>query len=555
VETLSVEGRQIGDVVLLRIEKRAVFLGLNLFELVESAQRELRESSGDCQVPFDSWIGASRSGKGLLFQIDNREVWLPASEITVNEGLKTVGIPRWLALDKELPLSKADAEDEPSELRLEFVKDLVDCLAADMAKDGGFNSALVLEKRQDKAMLRMNLKRDFGHVKGPIIALNAYMDAGLLSSLTGREVQSWSVPIKMVGTEVTQFSDGYFGKVTLMDKGGQPKSSARRILQGVKTITEGQAEKVLIVTWKKLAEYLIGEQKNGRMDQDIAVAWFGGIEGVNQYESREVAIIIGTPSVPADDLVEMAHALWASDPETLDTRQHHAWRQYPYCDADGNGMEVQVREFIDPRLNLLMKHFRQHEILQAVHRIRPVRHHNRKVYLFTNLPLEQLPPTQLTNLGVLIGGSDGYQAIQPLIGMVLDQVSGIWADGLFKLLQSLKAGGIDQQAKKAETQSWPSRVISVINYIYNNNVDPTALSLDFSLSTIKRWLNKYVEHYQLHFVRLKIGDGPPLIVYHRPDQLAEDQVRSLHQALRDLQGEEDLLEEEVLSDGSRNSTY
>ena len=41
-----------------------------------------------------------------------------------------------------------------------------------------------MEKYQDKAMLRMNLKRDFGHVKGPIIALNAYMDAGLLSSLT-----------------------------------------------------------------------------------------------------------------------------------------------------------------------------------------------------------------------------------------------------------------------------------------------------------------------------------------------------------------------------------
>ena len=464
-------------------------------------------------------------------------MWLPTNEVTVNEGLKIVELPRWLALDKELPLSKADADDEPSELRLEFVKDLVDYLAADLAKGGGFNSALVLEKHQNKAMLRMNLKRDFGHIKGPVIALNAYMNAGLLSALTGREVQSWSVPIKLAGTEVIQFTDGYYGITTLMDKDGQPKSSAKRILQGVKKITEGQAEKVLIVTWKKLAEYLTEEQQSGRLDQDIAVAWFGGIEGVNQYESREVAIIIGTPSVAADDLVEMAHAIWASDPVPLDTRQHRVWQQYPHCDADGNGMEVQVREFIDPRLNLLMKHSREHEILQAVHRIRPVRHPGRQVYLFTNLPLEQLPPTQLTNLGALIGGSDGYQSIQPLIEMVLDQVSGIWADGLFKLLQLLKSGDIDQQVKKAETQSWPSRVTSVINNIYNNSIDPTALSLDFSLSTIKRWLNKYVEHYQLHFVRLKIGDGPPLIVYHRPDQLAEDQVRSLHQALRDLPGQ------------------
>jgi len=118
--------------------------------------------------------------------------------------------------------------------------------------------------------------------------------------------------------------------------------------------------------------------------------------------------------------------------------------------------------------------------------------------------------------------------------MVLDQVSGIWADGLFKLLQLLKAGDVDQQVKSAENQSWPSRVTSVINYIYNNKLDPTALSLDFSLSTLKRWLVEYADQSKLHFVHLKIGDGPPLKVYYRPDQLVEDQVRVLHQALRDL---------------------
>lgn len=120
--------------------------------------------------------------------------------------------------------------------------------------------------------------------------------------------------MKMEGTEVVQFTDGYYSKTTLMDKDGQPKSSAKRILQAVVAISEGQAEKVLIVTWKHLAEYLIEEQKSGRMNQAIAIAWFSGIEGVNQYESREVAIIIGTPSVSVDNVVEMAYALWASDP-------------------------------------------------------------------------------------------------------------------------------------------------------------------------------------------------------------------------------------------------
>ena len=136
-------------------------------------------------------------------------------------------------------------------------------------------------------------------------------------------MQPWLVPVKIEGTEVVQFTDGYYGKTTLMDKDGQPKSSAKRILpkssakrilQAVVAISEGQAEKVLIVTWKHLAEYLIEEQKSGRMDQAIAIAWFSGIEGVNQYESREVAIIIGTPSVSVDNVVEMAYALWASDP-------------------------------------------------------------------------------------------------------------------------------------------------------------------------------------------------------------------------------------------------
>jgi hypothetical protein len=142
-----------------------------------------------------------------------------------------------------------------------------------------------------------------------------------------------------------------------------------------------------------------------------------------------------------------------------------------------------------------------------------------------------------------------------LIEVVLDQVSGIWADGLFKVLQLLKVGDMDQQVKNAETQSWPSMVTTVINSISNNNLDHTALSLDFSLRKVTRWLNKYAGRSQLHFMCLKTGDGPPLKVYYRPDQLVEAQVRALHQALRGLQGEEDLLEEEVLSDGSRNSTY
>jgi len=86
--------RQIGDAVLLRIDKRAVFLGLNLFELVESAQRELRESSGDCQVPFDSFVDASQ----IIIFIDTFNlIWgtvFSATIFTVYTGLHYLYVNR-----------------------------------------------------------------------------------------------------------------------------------------------------------------------------------------------------------------------------------------------------------------------------------------------------------------------------------------------------------------------------------------------------------------------------------------------------------------------------
>jgi len=96
-----------------------------------------------------------------------------------------------------------------------------------------------------------------------------------------------------------------------------------------------------------LAEWLITQQESRKFDNRVAIAWYGGIEGLNVYQHLEQAILIGTPTAPVDDIIEMGHAIWANDETLLDTEVRQVWRQYAYKADDRSGMENLVMEFAD----------------------------------------------------------------------------------------------------------------------------------------------------------------------------------------------------------------
>jgi hypothetical protein len=53
------------------------------------------------EVDYDEFVHETEKG-GMLFVIDEKEVWLPASVIEVDTDSKTITMPRSLAKDKGL---------------------------------------------------------------------------------------------------------------------------------------------------------------------------------------------------------------------------------------------------------------------------------------------------------------------------------------------------------------------------------------------------------------------------------------------------------------------
>ena len=77
---------------------------------------------------------------------------------------------------------------------------------------------------------------------------------------------------------------------------------------------------------------------------------------------------------------------------------HRVWEQYDYRDINGKGYEVQVRRYQDERVERMARIYRESEMVQAAHRVRPVVNSgNREIIILSNIPIPQLAPTHLTS--------------------------------------------------------------------------------------------------------------------------------------------------------------
>jgi hypothetical protein len=492
----------------------------DLPELVAGAREVVdQDKAPHVRVEFEVMIDISKNGKSILMRIDGNEIWLPVSEIELDEAAKTVTMPKWLAakhnLSESIPLDEidvaAEVEESKSELLLNFADDLVACLEADLKKKAPFNSSLVITKIAKSPTLRLNLKRSFNHVTGPVVMLDAFAEPELLSALTGRKVKQWRVPLKMASDEVIQVIDGQYGITTLWNKSeNAPKKAVMRLMKAVNRITTGKESETLIVTWKALAQYLIALQQQGEFDSRAAIAWYGAIEGINTYEDRTQAILIGTPSPQKDDIIEMGQAIWANDPKLLNTEVRQVWRRYAYKDANGNGKEAKIWEFEDERLNMILRTYREYEMIQAAHRIRPLLTAGKLIYLLSSLPIEELPPTRLTTLNELAGDAkpEGYDEFVVLVETLVNRYTGVW-HGVFEMAKS-------------------SNLTLVINNISYNSAQIAKFLQMLSRDKCFRWLPKVAKQLGLVSTRLVFTKGLSLKVFYRSGQLDENKIRELY---------------------------
>jgi len=114
---------------------------------------------------------------------------------------------------------------------------------------------------------------------------------------------------------------------------------------------------------------------------------FGAERGTNRLVDRDALIVIGTPQPPTPSLVETASMVFDSRVLPFNT----TWT-LRYTSYQGTHYEIETSGFWDdPDLHIILQQYREAELVQALHRARPLRQAV-DVWLLTSLPLPGIQP-------------------------------------------------------------------------------------------------------------------------------------------------------------------
>ena len=506
IEKLKQEERILGGTAMERILAE-IPEDTTLTELLEEAK--IYASIPDrCKAIRAYPVDYSENGAWLV-KVKKRQVWIPESACWIvdhREGI--IMVEPWVIEQKGLtPLPDDDS------LPLNFLSDLVEVLNTEYEKyqQGDYNSQITIGRLPGlkRPVIRLNLPKPFAVPEETrLVMLDGLGIPELLSVLTEREIETWTAPLQP-DVEVITITDGSYGITTLFDKAGRkPKKSCYRLLQLTNQIVEQAPKDTVIFTWKAIEGVIRQMQANGEFNTQVEIDHYGNLESKNTYEHKKTAILIGTPTPSAENIIELASAIWVND-TPLDTQsiKEGNWRPYQYVDVQGNGYAVEVREFKDERLNMILHTYREQELIQAAHRIRPVLYPGKRVHLLMNIPLDELPPSRVTTIKELkVETSEAFRALTSFIEDIVREHTGIWKD-------------------------------LIINSKHGQNVTNNICLLHFGRAclptggTLNRWFYRAVsqlDYVSTNLICQKSGVGVKLKVWHNGN-LDVDKIRELYQ--------------------------
>jgi hypothetical protein len=140
---------------------------------------------------------------------------------------------------------------------------------------------------------------------------------------------------------------------------------------------------------------------------DVKIAHYGALRGSNAYRGHDVLLAqVYHPN--RDQIIREGRALFADDPIPLN--EHMVLEERTLRDSTGTSWTITVPTFVDPRLAALLEARREHELLQAALRGRPLDHPEVQITLLFSLPLAGLPPTIISELPPTPQSNEGRQA-------------------------------------------------------------------------------------------------------------------------------------------------
>lgn len=506
IEELKQKERYIGkeamERILARIPQETTFEKL-LKEAMDYANIPDR-----CRaVRFDHLVFYSEKSNSWLIQIDGKQRWIPedACHIVDYDGIAMM--EKWVIEKHELT-PMPDNETLP----LNFLSDLVRELSTEYEKYKAgceYNSIITIGRLPGlkHPIIRLNLPKSFSVPNDTkLVLLDGSGIPELLSVLTGREIETWEAPLQP-DVEVVQTTDGSYGITTLRHENEKKQKTYEKLTQLAKQIASEAPEDTVIFTWQDIEKVIREKQASGEFPVEVEIDHYGNIEGKNDYEDKQTIILLGTPTPNPKDMIELASAIWRDDtPLDMESIKTGNYRPYQYVDAQGNGYAVEVREYQDERLNMILQTYREQELVQAAHRHRPILYPGKRIVLETNLPLDSLPPSTLTTVKALtVETSVEFGEFMEGIQEIVKIHSGVW----FSLIK-------DEYLQKCNKHKY---ILHSCKYSL-----PTGGTLQqwFSLAVSKLG---YVNNH-LNFPNT--GPGRPLKVYH-DGNLDVAKIEALHQ--------------------------
>lgn len=249
--------------------------------------------------------------------------------------------------------------------------------------------------RIDESGLTLLLRRTPRDLPAHIIWLDATASAPLYRELLRR-------PVRVVAPDVA-----LKGTVRQVWASLNTKTEVGAAADGTAKLQHLQAQAKVIkrrgYTWPTQVTY---KGAAGAFGDDSDTTHFHGSRGTNRLQGTDCLLVIGTPQPSVGDLVTTATMVYGERMRPFDT----TWsaQDRPYA---GQPWAYPVSGFWnDHDLQVLLEQLREAELIQALHRARPLRHAV-DVWLLTNLPLPGIP-VALVSLRELFGaplGVDPYR--------------------------------------------------------------------------------------------------------------------------------------------------
>lgn len=246
--------------------------------------------------------------------------------------------------------------------------------------------------------LTLLMRRRPGPLPAHIIWCDATGDGHMYERLLG-------MPVEVVRPHVQLAGRVYQVWAALNNKGsltGSPDGSDREVAherkraalkaQVTQVIARGPYHAPAMISYKSIIADLADDAPHGH---------FGAERGTNRMGDCDALIVVGAPQPPQPALIDMAAMLYderIAPFNTAWTVREIAYESQPWAWPIGGFWD-------DPDLHMLVTQTRDAELMQAVHRARPLRRAV-DVWLLTNAPVPGLP-VELVSLRELFDAPDG----------------------------------------------------------------------------------------------------------------------------------------------------